>query len=794
MIARTLVCLVCLTPQWALAQTLVDRQVLPADTLAEGPPSGARLGAAEINGVSLPLPQQPVQGFSALVRNDDGTLLVLSDNGYGSIQNSADYRLRLYTIAPGPVGEGGSPEVLKVVTLRDPHHHVPWAITEHWSEARCLTGADFDVESLQRAPDGTLWLGDEFGPFLLHVDANGELLEPPLPLLDEAGGELASPQSPRFEEGSALRVLNALTWRARQHGARPPVFSPWDLMLADGDAATGLPSRSRPPEGLEAAGSEVFDLELLHAAGYRVVPYTVNSADRMRALLALGVDGIISDDPALLREVVAAWDADGDGAGGDLLDADGLLDAQRFDAQGHRGARNLRPENTLPAFEAALDHLVSTLETDCGVTRDGVPVLCHEPYVSNATFRRSDGASHDGATLIKDLTLADLQASYVGDVKQLSRPKQSNDLSLSPVTVAFAEARGLPHAYVMPSLAQLFDFVEFYRTYYADGPGRQHADAAPRAKNAARVRFNVETKLNPQDDEDSHGHPRSARTVGPEALARAVADAIVAADLSARADVQSFDLRTVLVVQEHFPQLGTIWLAGDFPLGSSHGDGTNLQRHGDAPTRWLAGLPWPYRRTLDRAAGRVPTSGGFEGLALTPDGERLLAMQEKPLVGQTARTLTIHTFEIAQRTWTGPRWSYPLDARGTAIGAFQVYAPGRGLVIERDDTQGDLDGFKRVFQIDLPPAGGPVTKRLVLDLLQIAAPDGRALAVDGDVGLGERFAFPFVTIECLAVLSPTRLLIANDNNYPFSVGRHLTPARPDDNELIWVELAEPLPR
>src|SRR3954470_22797234 len=49
-----------------------------------------------------------------------------------------------------------------------------------------------------------------------------------------------------------------------------------------------------------------------------------------------------------------------------------------FLLQGHRGARGLRPENTLPSFEAALDAGVTTVETDLHLTRDGVAVLCHD--------------------------------------------------------------------------------------------------------------------------------------------------------------------------------------------------------------------------------------------------------------------------------------------------------------------------------------------------------------------------------------------------------------------------------
>ena len=56
--------------------------------------------------------------------------------------------------------------------------------------------------------------------------------------------------------------------------------------------------------------------------------------------------------------------------------------AAAFDLQGHRGARGLAPENTLPAFERALAIGVSTLELDVGLTADGVVVIAHDPYLN----------------------------------------------------------------------------------------------------------------------------------------------------------------------------------------------------------------------------------------------------------------------------------------------------------------------------------------------------------------------------------------------------------------------------
>ncbi|MFX8848669.1 esterase-like activity of phytase family protein, partial [Acinetobacter baumannii] len=83
-------------------------------------------------------------------------------------------------------------------------------ITQHFSRERILTGADFDIESMQRTTDGTLWFGDEFGPFLLHTDAQGVVLEPPISLPDfaHAGQTIRSPQNPFNEEGATLRIMN----------------------------------------------------------------------------------------------------------------------------------------------------------------------------------------------------------------------------------------------------------------------------------------------------------------------------------------------------------------------------------------------------------------------------------------------------------------------------------------------------------------------------------------------------------------------------------------------------------
>lgn len=64
-----------------------------------------------------------------------------------------------------------------------------------------------------------------------------------------------------------------------------------------------------------------------------------------------------------------------------------------FDLQGHRGARGLRPENSIPAFILALDSGVTTVELDLSVTRDKQIVVSHEPWMSASICRKPDGTA-----------------------------------------------------------------------------------------------------------------------------------------------------------------------------------------------------------------------------------------------------------------------------------------------------------------------------------------------------------------------------------------------------------------
>jgi glycerophosphoryl diester phosphodiesterase len=182
---------------------LVGFAMLPADTFAEGPASGRYNGDGSKS--ALPrFPGQPVQGFSGVQFGPVcGSYYVLSDNGFGSKFNSIDYLLRAYQITPDPKTVDGGAGTIAVddhIALRDPAGLVPFFIIHEATEDRLLTGYDFDVESFVFDGNGTLWVGEEFGPYLLHFDKQGRLLDAPIPTPltpGEAASEFVrAPQNP----------------------------------------------------------------------------------------------------------------------------------------------------------------------------------------------------------------------------------------------------------------------------------------------------------------------------------------------------------------------------------------------------------------------------------------------------------------------------------------------------------------------------------------------------------------------------------------------------------------------
>jgi glycerophosphoryl diester phosphodiesterase len=178
------------------------------------------------------------------------------------------------------------------------------------------------------------------------------------------------------------------------------------------------------------------------------------------------------------------------------------------------------PENTLPAFAYALGVGVTTLELDCAITRDGVVVVSHDEALNPDITRSADGTWLErGGPPIWHLTYHELQRYDVGRI----RPG-------SAYAARFPRQQAVDGT-CMPRLADVFEI-------------------ARRAGNDT-VGFNIETKVSPL-------HPD--RTLEPGAFARRLIEAVRAANMAQRVTIQSFDWRTLKIVQQQAPELATVYL------------------------------------------------------------------------------------------------------------------------------------------------------------------------------------------------------------------------------------------
>lgn len=184
-----------LTAQETFNAELVGHAVMPAQTYIPAPKDAPanlqtsgkfttgkrveKIGSVEgtsfdrPTGVFLPFKGQPIQGHSGIKRMPDGTFWILTDNGAGSKANSPDFMLYLnhYKVD----FKKNKFIRLNTIFLSDPDKKVPFHIVTEGTQKRYLTGSDFDTESFQFA-DGSLWIGDEFGPFLIKADMTGKVL------------------------------------------------------------------------------------------------------------------------------------------------------------------------------------------------------------------------------------------------------------------------------------------------------------------------------------------------------------------------------------------------------------------------------------------------------------------------------------------------------------------------------------------------------------------------------------------------------------------------------------------
>ncbi|HEV7605763.1 MAG TPA: esterase-like activity of phytase family protein [Steroidobacteraceae bacterium] len=169
------------------AVELIGIIVMPADAMRAGPPSGQFDGEGR-RGAAPRFEAQPVQGVSSIKPGGTaGLWWALSDNGFGGKWNSSDYRLCIYLFDIRPRTEAGTDSrnaLQAVIELSDPARFFPWRLANESDPERLLTGLDADPESLVTMPDESFWIGDEFGPWLMHFSVDGDLLAPPVELPD----------------------------------------------------------------------------------------------------------------------------------------------------------------------------------------------------------------------------------------------------------------------------------------------------------------------------------------------------------------------------------------------------------------------------------------------------------------------------------------------------------------------------------------------------------------------------------------------------------------------------------
>lgn len=350
----------------AAQPTLTGWAVLPAATFADGPTSG-QFASANPYGTNLPpyAGQQPVQGFSGVLPGPRrGTFEFLVDNGFGSKANSADNVLRSYTVKiDWKTRFGGSGSIQPVdrksgrvrttfdastrIGLNDADGLIPWPIQADFDRyydnpanpevdatilsGRLLTGADFDIESFRRDRAGNLWIGDEFGPFLLKADASGKLLRAPIPLPGvwapehpdvAAGTATANLGGSGGFEGMALNASGTTLYTLLEKTVAGD--APKTLRIDAFDLATEQYSGARWFYPLEAQGTAIGDMVAVDDQRFVVIERNGGTATNgtvpFKKLYLIDLTGVPSGGTVTKTELVDLMavadphDLDGDGS------------------------------------------------------------------------------------------------------------------------------------------------------------------------------------------------------------------------------------------------------------------------------------------------------------------------------------------------------------------------------------------------------------------------------------------------------------------------------------------------
>jgi glycerophosphoryl diester phosphodiesterase len=197
-----------------------------------------------------------------------------------------------------------------------------------------------------------------------------------------------------------------------------------------------------------------------------------------------------------------------------------------------------------------------------------VSLIWHDQFYNPQACRKADGSAYtlENRIYLRDISSADAQKTLICDKVHFGTD-QKNDLALSPVAVAFAAKEKLASPYAPTYVAQLFRFVRFYAEYYTTGAGKSAPQARERAANARTVHFNIETKIMmdraPSAATAAMNIPVEMlknQTVPPQGFVDALAAIIMKEHMEGRAAVQSFDFRTLLLIEEQYPKIRTFYL------------------------------------------------------------------------------------------------------------------------------------------------------------------------------------------------------------------------------------------
>jgi len=712
---------------------------LPADTFAAGPAAGQNISA---NGRTGPFNGQPVQGFSGVQLKSQNSYWFLSDNGFGSKTNSADFLLRIYQIDPNFKESGtgdGSVDVLNFIQLSDPDKKVPFEIQNEDSSDRLLTGADFDVESFVLASDGTIWVGDEFGPYLLHFDSTGKLIDAPIP-------------TPNFFD------LNTLTGEAPivighrgASGLRPEhTLESYKLAIEQG-ADFIEPDLVSTKDGVLVARHEN------EISGTTDVADRLEFADRKATKIIDGVEytGWFTEDFTLAELKT-------------LRAKERLPDIRSTQYDGLY---------EVPTFEEVIN-LVKQVEAETG-RQIGI-----YPETKHPTYHDSIGLSLEEPlidTLVKtgftDPDRVFIQSFEVTNLKDdLTKLMAEAGIDL-PLVQLFDVFSAKPYDFVASGDSRTYgdlisrDSLNTFVKTYADGIGpwkrtfvlteRLDTPIDANGDGLAEVTERLTGEVLPVV-EDAHAagllvHPYTFRNE----------ERYLTADYLGNPELE----------YEQFIQLGVDGYFSDFP-----GTGDKVR---DQITGEFVRSPDNPDVLAGKEVSNLARSRGFEGMAISPDKATLYPLLEGSVTGDPDNALRIYQFDVASEQYTDLAGFYRLDDPSHAIGDFTVINSNEFLIIERDNNQADATEFKKIFKIDLTQkdTDGFVAKQEVVDLLNIQDPND--LNGDGSTA----FEFPFQTIEDVLVVDEDTLLVANDNNYPFSVGR---PPAIDNNEILLLQLDSPL--